>query len=109
MTKLDLGWLSPTGKMYKCGQYGHFELARQICTECGYQFTNYLPDEDLMSHGWVLIMQGEILDQDYHIHYNTTLFLTPEQIRYLKPYYEDNDCPIDETEREIFFERLELM
>ena len=36
-------------------------------------------------------------------------FLTPEQIQYLKPYFEDKNCPIDEVQRDIFFDRLELM
>lgn len=110
MNEIKLGWLSPTAEMVECNSYEHISTAYDILDKnynMGSVFNN--PDDVLVNLGWVHICRGAILDYDYHFYWNMNRFLTPEQIQYLKPYFEDENCPIDEVQRDIFFDRLELM
>lgn len=111
MNKIKLGWLSPTAEMIKCNAYEHIQTAYDILDKnygvsVGHVFN---PDDVLVDLGWVHICRSAILSHDYHFYWNINRFLTPEQIQYLKPYFEDKNCPIDEVQRDIFFDRLELM
>lgn len=110
MNEIKLGWLSPTGEMIECNAYEHISTAYDILEknyDMGSVFNN--PDDKLVNLGWVHICRGAILDHNYHFFWNMNRFLTPEQIQYLKPYFEDESVPIDRLERDMFFDRLELM
>ncbi len=110
MNEIKLGWLSPTAEMIECNAYEHISTAYDILEKnynMGSVFNN--PDDVLVNLGWVHICRGSILDHDYHFYWNINHFLTPEQIQYLKPYFEDKNVPINEVQRDIFFDRLELM
>lgn len=111
MNKIKLGWLSPTAEMIECNAYEHIQTAYDILDKnygvsVGHVFN---PDDVLVDLGWVHICRSDILSHDYHFYWNINRFLTPEQIQYLKPYFEDKNCPIDEVQRDIFFDRLELI
>lgn len=109
MNKIKLGWLSPTGEMIECNAYGHIQAAYDILDK-NYDMGCVLnPDDVLVGLGWVHICRGAILDHNYHFFWNVNRFLTLEQIQYLKPYFEDEGVSIDEVERDMFFDRLELM
>ena len=109
MNEIKLGWLSPTAEMVECNAYGHIQAAYDILDKNYDMGCVFNPDDVLVNLGWVHICRGAILDHDYHFYWNMNRFLTPEQIQYLKPYFEDKNCPIDEVQRDIFFDRLELM
>ena len=109
MNEIKLGWLSPTAELVECNTYDHLYVAGNILDryyDMGYVMN---PDSALIYMGWVHITRGQIFDHDYHFYWSINKFLTPEQIQYLKPYFEDENRPIDEVQRDIFFDRLELM
>ena len=109
MNEIKLGWLSPTAELVECREYEHIYVAASILDKSYNMGYVSNPDNALIYMGWVHITRGQMLDHDYHFYWNINTFLTLEQIQYLKPYFEDKNCPIDEVQRDIFFDRLELM
>lgn len=111
MNEIKLGWLSPTAEMVECNAYEHIQTAYNILAKNYGVNVGHVsnPEDILIKLGWVHICRGAILDHDYHFYWDISRFLTLEQIQYLKSYFEDENCPIDEVQRDIFFDRLELM
>lgn len=109
VNEIKLGWLSPTAELVECREYEHIYIAASILDKSYNMGYVSNPDNALIYMGWVHITRGQVLDHDYHFYWNMNKFLTPEQIQYLKPYFEDENCPIDEIQRDIFFDRLELI
>ena len=57
-----------------------------------------IPDDDkLLNNGWVYIGIGVYFEHEWRIGWNTKL--SPEQIQFLRPYFEQNDLPVNEIAR----------
>lgn len=78
--ELKTGWLSPTGEFIPCETYNHISIARNI-----FKKDIARPDEQLHNLGWVSISIATFLEHGFIINFSTSL--TPEQIKFLKPYY----------------------
>lgn len=103
MDDIKTGWLSPTGEFFPAGLYDHIYVARELADSLSlpsYDFkTNrMIPDDDkLLNNGWVYIGIGVYFEHEWRIGWNTKL--SPEQIRFLRPYFEQNDLPVNEIAR----------
>jgi hypothetical protein len=101
MSRLRQGWLSPTGEFFECHSYDHYETARELTNNLS------LPDIDIntsriiseddriLNAGWVYIGIASFICHEWRIGWNRKL--TPEQICFLRPYFEDeNELPVNE-------------
>jgi len=94
MDDINLGWLSPTGEFVKCSSYDHTETAREILSSI-----KNIPEKDmecaddvLNDSGWVYIGISSLGRKEYRIYWRG--HLTPEQIQFLRPYFENNSIPV---------------
>lgn len=90
---MQTGWLSSTGEFIKCDTCDHISVARQLTNE------GYHADETLLKRGYVQISKS-LMTKEQKIYYDLHHSLTPEQIRFLRPYFEENDIPVDEIARQ---------
>lgn len=108
MIEMPIGWLSPTGEMLECGSYGYCTSAIDIMEK--YEYPKfYSADETLIAHQWVQITRSSIFGHDYNIYYNLSKGLTIDQIHFLRPYLDDENCPIDPIIRDSILDRIEFM
>ena len=104
MEKIKTGWLSPTGEFFPAGLYDHIEVARELADSLNlpsYDFkkNRAISDDDkLLNAGWVYIGIGVYFEHEWRVGWN--LRLSPEQIRFLKPYFEESDIPMNEIAKE---------
>ena len=101
MTKLRQGWLSPTGEFFECHSYDHYETAKELADNLNLLSidikTNrtFSEDDQLLNAGWVYIGISSFMCHEWRIGWN--IKLTPEQISFLHPYFEDeNELPVNE-------------
>lgn len=98
MDELFTGWLSPAGELHKCDSWNHVEKAREIVDSYRYQtITHRSVDDCLMAHGWVYIGISTFLCHEWRIVWEK--FLTPYQINFLKPYFEEPVLPVNSVAR----------
>ena len=109
MIEMPIGWLSPTGEMVKCDTFEHITVAFDLANKYNFNYRDFKPDEALIKNQWIHITRSLILDHDYHVYYNLSKGPTVEQIHFLKPYFENEDCLLDKLEREMFLERIEML
>lgn len=83
---LDTGWLSPTGEFFRCQTYEHIAVARKLSGD------DYRADETLMKRGFVQISISLLSKKEWAIFWGTNHRLTPEQTRFLRPYFEDKEA-----------------
>lgn len=88
---MQTGWLSPTGEFIKCDTCEHLDIAREL-TNSGYR-----ADDTLLKMGYVQISRSLMGKREQAIYYDLHHVLTPEQIRFLRPYFEENDIPVSEV------------
>lgn len=105
---MKTGWLSPTGELIECEIRDHVETAHMLCEKLGYVCADYYhPDDTLLAHRWVHITRLSFFSHNYMIFHDVNQGYTPEQIRYLRPFFEDENTPIDEYDREMFFKEVD--
>lgn len=86
---LNTGWLSPTGEFFQCNSYDHIAVARELSGD------DYRADEMLMKRGFVQISISLLGKKEWAIFWDAKHHLTPEQTRFLRPYFEDtNTFPV---------------
>ena len=88
---MQTGWLSPTGEFIKCDTYDHLDVARQLTHDGCYA------DDLLLKRGYVKISRSLMGRREQAIYYDLRHTLTPEQVRFLRPYFEENDIPVSEV------------
>lgn len=101
MNELLQGWLSPTGEFHKCNSFDHYEVARELA-QCinapsiDSKLSRIIPEDDrLLSVGWVYIGIATFKCHEWRIGWERKL--TPEQIKFLRPYFEnENGLPVNE-------------
>lgn len=86
---MKTGWLSPTGEFIECDVCDHFYIARELTGEV------YHADDILLKRGYVQISCSLMGNREQKIYYDLHHSLTPEQIKFLRPYFEDNDILMD--------------
>lgn len=87
--KLKTGWLSPNGDLWECNTFNHISKADEIINKYHYPTINHRSsDEVLMFYGWVHISISQI-DHKYRIWWDK--FLTPNQINFLKQYFDETE------------------
>ena len=86
---MKTGWLSPTGEFIECNVCDHIDIARKLTGE------GYDADDILLRGGYVKISRSFMGMREQTIYYDVHHILTPEQIRFLRPYFEENDIPMD--------------
>lgn len=91
---MQTGWLSPTGEFIECDVFDHIYVARQL-THDGYH-----ADDILLKRGYVQISRSLMGNREQAIFYDLRHTLTPEQVRFLRPYFEENDIPVSEVARQ---------
>lgn len=84
---MQTGWLSPTGEFTECDVCDHIYIARQLTGE------DYRADVTLLARGWVQISRS-LMTHEQAIYWDLHHNLTPEQTRFLRPYFEENDTPV---------------
>ena len=95
MNELKLGWLSPTGEFTECGGYEHYSAARSIAESLKlhtFDSDSYrrVDEEDaVINAGYVLIGRSELFFHGWRILWSIYHTLTPEQRRFLSPYFDD--------------------
>ena len=101
MSRFRQGWLSPTGEFFECKSYDHCETARELADNLSLQRIDIKTsriiseDEQLLNAGWVYIGISSFMCHEWRIGWNRKL--TPEQICFLRPYFEDdNELPVNE-------------
>lgn len=88
-TVLKTGWLSPSGEFFKCSVYEHISVAQELTGEYS------RPDDKLMSRGYVQISINQLGVKEWAIFWDLRHKLTPEQTRFLRPYFEnENTFPV---------------
>ncbi len=90
LNDLMSGWLSPDGSFYPCVPCEHVQVARVLCDKFGYNIWDYQghADDTLMQQGWALITLSE-WDKHWRIDWKWTRKVTPQQVKFLRPYFED--------------------
>ena len=86
---MKTGWLSPTGEFIECDVCDHLDVARELTGE------GYHADDTLLKRGYVQISRSLMGNREYKIYYDLHHNLTTEQIRFLRPYFEDNNILMD--------------
>lgn len=84
---MQTGWLSPTGEWHPCETYEHTTYASRILESS---------EGCLEKAGWVKITRSAMGIREQKIYWDLRHSLTPEQIRFLRPYFEENDIPVCE-------------
>lgn len=84
---MQTGWLSPTGEWHPCETYEHTTYASRILESS---------EGRLEKAGWVKITRSAMGIREQKIYWDLRHSLTPEQIRFLRPYFEENDIPVCE-------------
>lgn len=95
MNELKIGWLTPTGELIECTGYEHLSTARDIAAKLGLLKNESRADDDLFNAGFVLIGRWTFLSHGWRIIWGWHHTLTPEQRRFLQPYFY-NEADIDE-------------
>ena len=91
---MKTGWLSPTGEWFPCPVYDHIFWARKLSGE------DRRADDVLINRGWVKISITQLGRREWRIYWNDRLGLTPEQKKFLVPYFEpDSEFPVDDWTR----------
>lgn len=85
---LKTGWLSPTGEFFPCDTFEHIAVAEKLAGE------SYKADEILMKRGFVHISISLLGRKEWAIFWDLRHNLTPEQVRFLRPYFEENTFPV---------------
>ena len=92
---MKTGWLSPTGEWFPCEVYEHLYMARKLSGEHGCR-----ADDKLIERGWVKISISHWPTNRWSIWWRHH-HLTPEQKRFLKPYFApDSELPVNDFERD---------
>ena len=84
---MQTGWLSPTGEWHPCETYEHTSYASRVLNSS---------ESRLENTGWVKITRSAMGIREQKIYWDLRHTLTPEQVRFLRPYIEENDIPVDE-------------
>ena len=84
---MQTGWLSPTGEWHPCETYEHTSYASRVLNSS---------ESRLENTGWVKITRSAMGIREQKIYWDLRYTLTPEQVRFLRPYIEENDIPVDE-------------
>ena len=84
---MQTGWLSPTGEWHPCETYEHTSYASRVLNSS---------ENRLENTGWVKITRSAMGIREQKIYWDLRHTLTPEQVRFLRPYIEENDIPVDE-------------
>ena len=98
---LRTGWLSPTGEFTPAAYYDHSSVAAEIAESLNMpdydtgRERRIHADEKLVRAGFVLIGRS-MLFSEWRIEWDLYHVLTPEQRRFLAPYFEVKDY-IDEV------------
>lgn len=82
------GYLSPDGTFYNAPSYSHMSVAQQIAEHNGYYNSLELPEDTILSRGYICIRVRDI----YKGCYSSTgeiLNLTPAQQEWLQNHYEE--------------------
>lgn len=90
---MKTGWLSPTGEFIKCDVCEHIDTAIEIVGD------NYHASDILLKRGWVQITRSLMGKKEYCVYYDLHHNLTPEQVRFLRPYFEDDNISMDSVAR----------
>lgn len=89
MDELRQGWLSPSGEFWQCASYEHFSMARSLLGDDWAAIPvrpRRQPDDALLDLGWCSIGIYSFLRHEWRISWRH--HLTPEQIAFLRPYFE---------------------
>lgn len=105
---MKTGWLSPDGRFYECPSYGHYLAARKIIELLGYKTKDErygTIDDTLLNRGFVRIGICSMGEHGQSLQW--TKRLTDFQIKFMTPYFEENDMPVTsyskmEWEREMY-------
>lgn len=84
---MQTGYLSPTGEWHPCDVYEHSSYASRVFG---------VSESTMEKRGWVKITRSAMGMREQKIYWDLRHTLTPEQIRFLRPYIEENDIPVDE-------------
>jgi len=103
-TELRTGWLSPTGEFVETGLYEHLSTARSLARLYGFE-NNSKPDSELLARCWVSISISSIGCKEWMIAWWSKL--TPEQISFLRPYFDDV-VPVNDGVRMHWEDELQL-
>ena len=87
---MTLGWLSPNGELIEADYMSHIYIAEDICKKYYGLEEVWLPDDELINHGWVHITMTTFMDHEIHIIWKFGGHLTEAQKNYLKPEVEAN-------------------
>lgn len=104
MIELKTGWLSPTGEFSQADPYDHVAVAHELADQLhlpSYDFKrnrSISDDDKLLNAGWVYIGVGTYFAHEWRVGWNFEL--TPEQVQFLRPYFEDSDIPMNEIAQE---------
>lgn len=82
------GYLSPNGTFYNAPYWGHMSVAQQIAEYNNYYNPCELPENTILSHGYICVRAQDI----YKACYSNTeeiLNLTPAQQEWLQSHYEN--------------------
>ena len=95
---MQTGWLSPTGEWHPCETYEHTNYASRVLNSS---------ESRLENTGWVKITRSAMGIREQKIYWDFRHTLTPEQVRFLRPYIEENDIPVDELAKYRFRKETE--
>ena len=104
MEELKTGRLSPTGEFFSSSLYEHISIAHKLAESLHIQNYDFkrnrrISDDDmLLNAGWVYIGIGVYFEHEWRIGWNYKL--TPEQIKFLRPYFENSNLPMNEIAKE---------
>lgn len=87
---MQTGWLDPAGRFYPCETFEHVAVAQDIVheSEIPNRFLS-APDDVLMYTGWVKITRSLLGTKTQEIFWERRL--TDSQIKFLWPYFAEND------------------
>ena len=103
MNELAFGWLCPTGELQECSPYDHIATARSIADKLDLPSvdarTGRLIHEDdkLMEIGYIYIGISSLGIRELRIGWRRDP--TPEQVRFLRPYFENPLLPVNEYDK----------
>lgn len=92
------------GEFYEAGLYEHIDIARQLADglhlpDYNFKTNRSISDDDkLLNSGWVYIGIGVFFEHEWRIAWS--LHLTPEQIVFLRPYFEESDVPVNNVSKD---------
>lgn len=102
---MKTGWLSPTGDFTEAQNCEHIFYARKILHKLDKEMVAGRPDDILLSLGYVHITISLLFMKCFRISWERTL--TPEQIHFLRPYFESEDINVDEWDKIKFQEEVD--